>query len=755
MNYHRFIELALSVLLTTSFAPAPRNTYYTSTVTVTAMSFSSFQFTRATVATSATAMAKQMQSHYNFNNAAAAAAPVASAAAAARKASSSALSGAASSTTTSSTIRGGGEGETGTSASSNGNGASSSTAHNTTLKQENADANAAANATLFRSPTTTPTTDRVVDTVNNVATTTTATTSSDNKNNDHEEVDVTLLTKLVAPVETEEPSELRVDEEPLESHQDSNFVEMTNDDETHVLMGDPDRIQLSGELFEAVQHNRIFSDSKNFVDMLATLLPSTVLAKYRELKHNHDFDLGKFVTEHFELPEALHDDVTIDPHDNCRDHIRDLWPLLFRKADTEHPRIPHSSLPHSSLLPLPYPYVVPGGRFRETYYWDSYFTAHGLLADGHADMALHLAQNFRHMIQVYGHIPNGNRFYYLSRSQPPFYIPLVSVLAHHYGDENIVKDFYQEAVKEHSFWMDNVDAGAEPNRRSVTVEETNGTQQYTLNRYWDDNPVPREESWIEDKMEFESTGLGYEEAPAFYRHVRAACESGWDFTSRWLADKSNLATIETTNILPVDLNTVLWFAESKLAEWSHITGHTEKAHEFQAMADRRKTAINDLMWDAEEGFFFDYHLIKQKHNKCRSLAAIYPLYFKMADQSQAEAVAEHLEKHFLKDGGLVTTTQYTGQQWDAPNGWAPLQWMAVVGLENYGFRRLAETIRNRWLQLNERVYAESGKMVEKYNVVDMTQRGGGGEYPLQDGFGWTNGVFSALAGRYDRQGESP
>jgi alpha,alpha-trehalase len=151
------------------------------------------------------------------------------------------------------------------------------------------------------------------------------------------------------------------------------------------------------------------------------------------------------------------------------------------------------------------------------------------------------------------------------------------------------------------------------------------------------------------------------------------------------------------------------------------------------------------MWDSEREFYFDYHINSNKPTNCLSLAAVYPLYFKMADQNQAAFVAQTLKDHFLKDGGLITTTTKTGQQWDAPNGWAPLQWMAVAGLKNYGFDTLADDIRQRWLDLNERVYKETGKMVEKYNVSDTQKKGGGGEYPLQDGFGWTNGVFSALS----------
>lgn len=492
-----------------------------------------------------------------------------------------------------------------------------------------------------------------------------------------------------------------------------------------------DHIQTSGEFFEAVQKNHVFPDSKQFVDMDPTESPDEIFAKWKSQKNSPAFDLKAFINDHFELPDTLGEKVDIPQKETCRDHIRDLWPLLFRPADD-------AGKSHSSLIPLPYPYVVPGGRFREIYYWDSYFTARGLIADGQSEMALNMAKNFRHMIKTCGHIPNGNRVYYLSRSQPPFFIPMISMLADEFGS-TVISDFYDEALLEHAFWMDET---GEPGRRAVTITDQNGSK-HTLNRYWDDNPAPREESWIEDVSEFEASGSSDE--VTFYRHIRAACESGWDFSSRWLSDELSLSSIETTSILPVDLNTLLWYAEDRLAEWSRSLGHSSEAEKFRALADKRKASVHQLMWDSDRGFYFDYHISRRQTTHCFSLAAVYPLYFGMADQPRVEAVADHLKKQFLKDGGLLTTTNTTGQQWDAPNGWAPLQWMAIIGLENYGLSELADEIRKRWLMLNERVYAESGKMVEKYNVSDVSKKGGGGEYPLQDGFGWTNGVFSALS----------
>lgn len=497
-------------------------------------------------------------------------------------------------------------------------------------------------------------------------------------------------------------------------------------DNSHVK----DYIQLSGELFEAVQRSRIFPDSKHFVDMTPVADPGEIKQRYQEQKDHPDFDLKEFVNRHFSGPSSAGQEVHIEKKASCREHIRELWPSLFRSPDSD-------IKPGSTLLPLPKPYVVPGGRFREIYYWDSYFTAQGLNADGYPDMVLAMAENFRHLINTKGHIPNGNRAYYLSRSQPPFFAPMADMVVTLHGSEKI-RSFLPAVEKEYMFWMDET---GKPGRRTAEVGTESGS--VTLNRYWDDFPAPREESWYED-MEL-AEDLPSDQRENLFRNIRAACESGWDFSSRWFADVMNLSSMETTNILPIDLNTLIWYMEEKLADWHRVEGDSEKAGKYTRLAAIRKSAIQDLMWSDEKEFFFDFRINEGEMTDVWSLAAVYPLYFGMAEKKQAASVASHLEKKFLKDGGLITTIIETGQQWDSPNGWAPLQWMAYKGLQRYGFHELALTIRSRWMKLNKAVYLRTGKMVEKYNVEDLTKKGGGGEYPLQDGFGWSNGVYSALA----------
>lgn len=147
-------------------------------------------------------------------------------------------------------------------------------------------------------------------------------------------------------------------------------------------------------------------------------------------------------------------------------------------------------------------------------------------------------------------------------------------------------------------------------------------------------------------------------------------------------------------------------------------------------------------------FFFDYNTVTKKQNNNITAAGLFPLFVNIATTVQAVGVEATTRKFLLKSGGIVTTTQHTGQQWDAPNGWAPLQWISVAGLRNYSKNELAKEIAINWLSLNEKVYAATGKMMEKYNVEDLTKEAGGGEYQSQDGFGWTNGVYLAFKKLY-------
>ncbi|MEO6758748.1 MAG: alpha,alpha-trehalase TreF, partial [Saprospiraceae bacterium] len=452
-----------------------------------------------------------------------------------------------------------------------------------------------------------------------------------------------------------------------------------------------------GPLFDAVQMQSVFPDGKTFPDCLPKGDLADINRQYQLEKDQPGFDLGTFVLDHFELPKNPATEYHSDSSLSVEQHIATLWNELTRQPDREV----------SSLLPLPYPYVVPGGRFREVYYWDSYFTMLGLRISGRDDLIQNMVDNFARLIDQVGYIPNGNRAYYVGRSQPPFFALMVKLLAEIKSNE-ILKNYRPQLEREYQFWMEGADQLSAENlcqRRAVLLPD--GT---ILNRYWDDHNTPRPESYKEDV----ELAQAVEDAPRMYRHLRAAAESGWDFSSRWFRDGNSFASIHTTDLIPVDLNCLLWNLENTLAEAAEIGNDPAAAKNYQGLAEKRAAAIQRFCWAGD--FYFDYDFVAGELTPHQTLAAAFPLFFGLASPAQAEQVATILEEKFLQSGGLSTTLLRTGQQWDAPNGWAPLQWIAFAGLRRYALNDLAGKIRDRWVETNQQVFHETGKMMEKYDV---------------------------------------
>jgi alpha,alpha-trehalase len=488
----------------------------------------------------------------------------------------------------------------------------------------------------------------------------------------------------------------------------------------------PDKIY--GELFNAIQRSGIWEDDKVIADLIPLRDPDDIMNRYNYQKLKPGFSLEKFVQKHFRYQAAGASGFKSDTSRDISKHIDILWDVLKRDADTP--------INGSSLIPLPYPYIVPGGRFNEIYYWDSYFTMLGLQASGKIDIIENMVNNFAYLIEQIGFIPNGNRTYFLGRSQPPFFALMVELLAEEKGNEIIIK-YLPELVKEYQFWMKGEEELSIGQSKYRVVRISEGT---IVNRYFDNHALPRQEMYATDIDHALASGRQEEE---FYLDVRSACESGWDFSCRWLKDSQDLFTIRTSQIIPIDLNSLLAHLETTIAKGYRLSGeHDEESYYLKRVENRRDFIINDC-WDDKIDFYTDLH-VNEGSTDVLSLAGMFPLFLNVASQQQAERAAKKIKEVFLKAGGLVSTPYYTGQQWDAPNGWAPLQWISIKGLRNYGFNDLAEEIKSRWIKLNTKVYHSTGKMLEKYNVENLDLLSGGGEYPVQDGFGWTNGVLMKL-----------
>jgi alpha,alpha-trehalase len=321
---------------------------------------------------------------------------------------------------------------------------------------------------------------------------------------------------------------------------------------------------------------------------------------------------------------------------------------------------------------------------------------------------------------------------------------MVELLAKVLDDNSVYRKYLPQLRQEYDFWMGGIEglkAEGEASRHAVKVGDG------FLNRYWDDKDTPRPESYAEDQEHALQSGRN---APELYREIRAACESGWDFSSRWLEDPQDLGSICTTSILPVDLNSLLYKLEESLSSIYRSTGDNEQAGIFEARAEYRKEMLRTLFFDSKCGRFVDINVDGLKPTAVPSLATAFPLYLGVCSSSQAAAVRSSLRDDFLAPGGWRTTLVKSGQQWDRPNGWAPLQWVTFQGLVNNGFADDARLGAARWVENNLETYARTGRLLEKYDVDNVGAMASGGEYSVQDGFGWTNAVllkFMNLLGR--------
>ncbi|MGH2442265.1 MAG: trehalase family glycosidase, partial [Chloroflexota bacterium] len=364
--------------------------------------------------------------------------------------------------------------------------------------------------------------------------------------------------------------------------------------------------------------------------------------------------------------------------------------------------IRHQPRPRGTLMGLPNPYVVPaeGHIFQEMYYWDSYFTALGLVGIRHAQLIVDMTVNMASLYRRFGVIPNASRYYFLSRSQPPFFTRMVWLAFQVKSDRgdadalSFLESMMRLAEREHlSVWL----GTHQPHDRQVYRG---------LSRYFDIN----------------------------FLDVLASCESGWDHSTRcdgrWL------------DHLPVDLNAILYVRETDLARAWELLGHPGRAVTWSERAAMRKETVNELLWDPDRKFYFDYDWKRRERNPDPSLAGFYPLWAGMASPEQAAAMVRVWLSEFEFPGGLITTKrQEAGKQWAFPNGWAPLQWIVTEGLDRYGFREDAARIRKQWCSMCIDVFERTGAMWEKYNVVTAGGAVEEGLYGSIKGFGWSNGVF--------------
>ncbi|KAJ2795272.1 hypothetical protein H4R21_005176 [Coemansia helicoidea] len=527
-------------------------------------------------------------------------------------------------------------------------------------------------------------------------------------------------------------------------------------------------IYCQGEVLHAVQMAGLFGDNKEFVDMPTRRPVAQVLEAFAQLGANASRDaLGQFVADNFGAADAEVQAVAVeglDAHPRFLERVRDpllrafggavngYWSQLVR-AQNLTGLCPGCA---SSMLALPHRFVVPGGRFREIYYWDTYFSLEGMLRSGLTELSRETILNLLALVDRHGFVPNGARVYYLGRSQPPMLTLMVQLFHQFTGDVEFVRAALPLLQREHRYWTEH---------HSVAIQGGPANETLTLSRYITDTDVPRPEAYSVDyRLAHSASADDGARRGRIYEDLAAAAESGWDFSTRWVRDPDApravvLQTIRTSQVVPADLNAILYQTELALADLADLV-HAPAPEDYRQLAARRRRAMDHVMLDPESGEYRDFVLDNGgRRSDIPNAGGLWP-YWAFGGPAAAAtrafaAVGRELDANA---GGIPATLRDSGLQWDWPEAWPPLQYVAMQAALRTGHdevaRRVAQafvdTVFCGWyatggslpgvlLQLPNAT--DSGHIFEKYSSQQIGAPGGGGEYSVQPGFGWTNGVL--------------
>ncbi|OCH84124.1 glycoside hydrolase family 37 protein [Obba rivulosa] len=638
----------------------------------------------------------------------------------------------------------------------------------------------------------------------------------------------------------------------------------------------PSEIFCAGPLLQTVNLAQVYSDAKTVVDKPTNKPSQQVLSDFNAISGS-DTTEGDIVTfmdndfrgEGLELEAVAEPNFNPNPSflNNVSDPlirawsqtVHTFWTQLIRNTNQSVlcPEGTESGPCESSLIPLNHTFVIPGGRFREQYYWDSYWIVVGLLESELYDVANATLQNFMDEIEKFGFIPNGGRIYYLNRSQPPLFVQMLSEYVAATNDTSILHRALPLA--EMAWWNTN---------RSVSVTSPFTSQTYTMFHYAVNNTAPRPESYLEDYLTANdptlTTPLTEDQRSDLYSELASGAETGWDYSSRWAAqplaggtNNSNplLRSLNVRNLIPVCLNSILYNAHAKLADFYNSPGFVNSTASAQhnATAANIRNGILDLLWDSSKLAFYDFNLTANGRSGIFTAATFYPLW----NNIFPDEILNSTENAFgffsslnmvlnRYNGTFPATFLETGQQWDAPNAWPPHQYVALQALaalpsnikegtlptpssnqstfdlipsgqigvsedalpgqkiigtngnatksgpaadintrsgtvQNGGNATSGESwasalqreLANRYIasalcswhatggsipgvlprlsdqELNVTQSANNtGNMFEKFSISDIDSAGSGGEYTVQAGFGWTNGVVLWVASQY-------
>lgn len=639
------------------------------------------------------------------------------------------------------------------------------------------------------------------------------------------------------------------------------------------------QIFCAGSLLQTVNVAQVYTDPKTFVDKPTSKSSQQVLADFSNFNLSTvtegqivNFVDSDFLGEGLELEAAAL--TNFNPTPTFLNNVTD--PLLKAFAQTVHgywtqlardtnqsaicDEYPGGTC-ESSLIPLNHTFIIPGGRFREQYYWDSYWIIQGLIQSELYETVNATLQNFMDEIEGFGFIPNGGRIYYLNRSQPPLFIHMVYDYVNVTGDTSILQRALPLAEAELAWWANN---------RTIEVTSPYTNQSYMMAHYAVNNTAPRPESYLTDYLTIHdptlSTPLTDSQAAELYSELASGAETGWDYSSRFEAipqlGNPGLRSLNVKNNIPICLNSILYRARILLAELYGTSNATASSTHLQVAAGIR-AGILDLLWDPAKLAFYDFNLTSNARNNIFTAATFYPVWNGiipneiLASQSNAFGYFAAVNLVVNKYNGTVPVTfiDWTGLQWDAPNSWPPLQYIIMQALRTIpsnlttnglptpssdqstydlvpagqlalteaqlpgqpllgaqanqnatatgpaaDINKLSGTVVNGgnatagegWRdtlqrEMANRYYASvlcswhatggsipgllpqlpaselnltnsignTGNMFEKFSNLNIDSSGYGGEYTVQAGFGWTNGVLLWVASTYGEKLVAP
>lgn len=499
----------------------------------------------------------------------------------------------------------------------------------------------------------------------------------------------------------------------------------------------PSEIFCNGPLLQTINLAQLYGDSKTFVDKPTVGTSNTTINDFFALYNvstagNYsDVTIGAletFVDTDFQ-GEGLELEQTILPSNSTPTFLQPnstgiVSPIILGWANIVNSywaslvRVTNSSTLcdgvscESTLIPLNHTFVVPGGRFREQYYWDSYWIIEGLLQSELFDIANSSLQNFMDELEKYGFIPNGGRIYYLNRSQPPLFMKMLYAYVNATNDVSILERALPLAEVELDWWHTN---------RTVNITSPYSNNTWEVAHYAVVNTAPRPEGFLEDYLTANGADIEVpyteDQKAALYAELASGAESGHDYTARFatnpylgnITDQNPLLrTLNVRATIPVDLNSILYKYRSLLAELytlaasnstlapptlattpGNSTYFHQRAAYHTSVAATLKSAILDLFWEPSTLAFYDFNTTANARSTWFSPAAFYPYWSGIVpdevatNATNAQAAFASVRFVFSRyNGTFPASFVQTGLQWDAPNAWPPHQFILLEALRN-------------------------------------------------------------------------